>query len=45
MGSNPTSGKAARSREGQIAVRLHDTPLQYLLKALREQIAHTFRER
>ena len=45
MSSNPTVRQGSQVEEGQIAVRLDDTPLQYLLKALREQIARTFRER
>ena len=45
MSSNPTVRQGSQVEEGQIAVRLDDTPLQYLLKTLREQIARTFRER
>jgi multidrug efflux pump subunit AcrA (membrane-fusion protein) len=45
MSSNPTVRQGSQVEEGQIAVRLDDTPLQYFLKALREQIARTFRKR
>ena len=45
MRSNPTVRQGSRVEEGQIAVRLDDTALQYLLKTLRVQIARTFRER